>query len=258
MSESTKASLSAGRTIILIPARLRSTRLPEKPLAMIGDDPMIVHCLKQAQAANLGPVLVAAAEPDIIKVVEEAGGYACLTRPGHPSGSDRIAEALNQFDPEGHYDYVINMQGDLPLLDPDLLRKLHRLLAANDWADIATLAAPAAEAEYDNPNVVKVIAAVSQIGDKAAALAFTRARAPYGDGPLFHHIGLYGFRRSALHRFVGLPPGMLEQREKLEQLRALENQMKIIVEIVADCPVGVDTKEDLAAVRRQYAQTLGS
>ena len=255
MSKSAPYS-SPSRAIILIPARLRSTRLPEKPLAMIGDDPMIVHCLKQAQAANLGPVLVAAAEPDIIKAVEKAGGHACLTRPDHPSGSDRIAEALTQFDPDGHYDYVINMQGDLPLLDPDLLRRLHRLLAENDWADMATLAAPADETEYDNPHVVKVITGATRIGDKAAALAFTRARAPYGDGPLFHHIGLYGFRRAALHQFVGLPPGALEQREKLEQLRALENQMKIIVEIVADCPVGVDTKEDLAAVRRQYARTI--
>ena len=234
--------------IILIPARMASTRLPGKPLADIHGQPMIVRVWAQAMAARLGPVVVAAAEPDIVKAVEKAGGRAVLTDPDLPSGSDRIYAALQALDPKGAHDVVVNLQGDLPALDPDDIRKV---VEALDGADIATLAAEITEAgERDNPSVVKPVVAWEEGGKRGRALYFTRATAPTGDGPLFHHVGIYAFTRDALARFVALPPSVLEKREKLEQLRALEAGMRIAVARVDSVPLSVDTPADLERARR--------
>lgn len=235
--------------VILIPARLAATRLPGKPLADIGGRPMIVHVLARAQAARLGPVVVATDSEEIRAAVEAAGGRAVMTRPDHPSGSDRIFEALTRIDPAGRVRFVVNVQGDLPTLDPgDVAAALGPL--ADPAVDIATLAAEIAEpAQRTNPNVVKVVG--SPVAPRRLrALYFTRATAPAGEGPLYHHIGLYAYRREALARFVALPPSPLERREKLEQLRALEAGMRIDVVIVDSVPLGVDTPEDLAAARK--------
>jgi 3-deoxy-manno-octulosonate cytidylyltransferase (CMP-KDO synthetase) len=234
------------RPIILIPARLASTRLPNKPLADIGGQPMIVRVMERALAANAGPVVVAAAEQAIVDAVEAAGGQAVLTDPDLPSGSDRIMQALDQCDPTGVYNTVVNVQGDLPTLDPDTINDT---LAALDGADIATPVTEIVRAEErDNPNVVKAV-----FGANRHALYFTRATAPSGEGPLYHHIGLYVYRRAALQRFVKLPPGLLEKRERLEQLRALEAGMQINVAIVDTVPLGVDTPADLERARAWYA-----
>lgn len=234
--------------IIIIPARMASTRLPGKPLADIHGKPMIVHVWERASASGF-PVYVAAAEPEIIEAVEKAGGKAILTDPGHPSGTDRIYEALTLIDPGKHYDIVVNVQGDLPLLTPELINQAVALLA-DTKVDIATLIAPISdEAERHNPNVVKAVIAFSPGASHGKALYFTRATAPYGEGEHYHHIGLYAYRRSALERFVTLPPSPLEQREKLEQLRALENDMHIEAGIASAVPLGVDTPEDLAKVK---------
>lgn len=236
--------------IILIPARMASTRLPGKPLADINGLAMIVQVMKRAEEAGLGPSLVAAAEPEIVSVVTAAGGRAVLTDPDHPSGSDRIFEALQREDPNGIYDAVINVQGDLPTLDPALITEAFETLQATG-CDIATLVTEITDpAERDNPNVVKAIAGFKPGETRAQALYFTRATAPTGDGPLYHHIGLYAYRRDALARFVALPPGILESREKLEQLRALENGMTIQAALVDTVPLGVDTPEDLEKARR--------
>lgn len=234
--------------LILIPARLAATRLPRKPLADIAGRPMIVHVLARAQAAALGPVVVATDSEEIGAAVEAAGGHAAMTRPDHPSGSDRIFEALSRLDPGGRVRFVVNVQGDLPTLAPgDIAAALGPL--ADPAVDIATLAAEIRDpAQRTNPNVVKVVG--SPVADRRLrALYFTRATAPAGEGPLYHHIGLYAYRRAALARFVALPPSPLEQREKLEQLRALEAGMRIDVAIVDSVPLGVDTAEDLAAAR---------
>jgi 3-deoxy-manno-octulosonate cytidylyltransferase (CMP-KDO synthetase) len=234
--------------LVLIPARMAASRLPGKPLADIGGVPMIVHVLRRAQAANIGPVVVATDSADIAAVVEQAGGRAVLTRTDHASGSDRIFEALGQLDPDGRVSIVVNVQGDLPALVPSELGAALAPLA-DPAVDIATIAAEIHKAEErTNPNVVKVVGTEIARG-RLRALYFTRATAPYGDGPLYHHIGLYAYRRAALVRFVGLPPSVLERREKLEQLRALEAGMRIDVAIVDSVPLGVDTPEDLAAVR---------
>jgi len=236
--------------IIIVPARLASTRLPGKPLADILGKPMIVHVLDRAAEADCGPVLCAAAETEIASVVEAAGYGVQLTDPDHPSGSDRIWEALSRNDPEGIYDVIVNLQGDLPTLDPALVKAVVRPLADPD-VDIATLVAEITEPEErDNPNVVKCVTAFVPGSDHARALYFTRATAPTGDGPLWHHIGIYAYRREALQRFVGLPPGILEQREKLEQLRALEAGMRIEAVRVDTVPLGVDTPADLERARR--------
>ncbi len=240
--------------VTLIPARLASTRLPDKPLADIHGAPMIVHVWRRAVEANLGPVVVACAEPAIARAVRAAGGEAVLTRPEHPSGSDRIFEALELIDPEGRHDAVINVQGDLPTIDP---RAIAAALAplADPSVDIATLAARIEHAgERDDPNVVKVAAAFpSDSGGGripiARALYFSRLPIPGGEGPHYHHIGLYAYRRAALARFVRLPPGALERRERLEQLRALEAGMRIDVALVDTVPLGVDTPADLARAR---------
>jgi 3-deoxy-manno-octulosonate cytidylyltransferase (CMP-KDO synthetase) len=234
--------------LILIPARMASTRLPGKPLAEIAGEPMIVHVLRRAQAAELGPVVVATDSAEIVQAVEKAGGRAVLTRNDHTSGSDRIFEALGKVDPQGDAKIVVNVQGDLPTLAPHLIAAALRLLD-DDAVDIGTLAATITKAdERTNPNVVKVVGS-PLARSRLRALYFTRATAPYGDGPLHHHIGLYAYRRAALARFVALPPSPLEQREKLEQLRALEAGMRIDVAIVDGVPLGVDTPEDLEMAR---------
>jgi len=247
--------------VVLIPSRLASVRLPNKPLADIHGKPMIVHCIDRARDADLGPVVVAAADAAIVDAVKQAGGDAVLTDPDHPSGSDRIAEALTRFDPDGRYDTVINVQGDLPTLDPASIRASLAPLTRDASVDISTIAAIITrEEERDNPNVVKAVAGFPDVGDLSAdglriarALTFTRATAPSGDGDLYHHIGLYAYRREALMRFVDLPPGILEQRERLEQLRALENGMRIDVALVETVPLGVDTPEDLDRARTLLA-----
>ena len=234
--------------ITIIPARMASTRLPGKPLADIGGTPMIVHVLRRAQAAGIGPVVVATDSEAIFAGVEKAGGRAVMTRADHVSGSDRIFEALASADPEARCGIVLNVQGDLPTIDAADIRAAVAPLA-DPAVDIATLAAEIVRAEErTNPNVVKVVG--SPISPKRLrALYFTRATAPAGDGPLYHHIGLYAYRRAALERFVALPPSPLELREKLEQLRALEAGMRIDVTIVDGVPLGVDTLEDLKRAR---------
>lgn len=239
------------KPIIMIPARLASTRLPNKPLADIHGKPMIVHVMERAQESNLGRVVVACAEREIKDAVEKAGGEAVLTDPDLPSGSDRILAALDVADTKKEFDAVINVQGDLPTLDPRLLKTAFDLLQ-NMEVSIGTLGAVITkDAEKTNPNVVKAVAEIDLAGGqkKGRALYFTRATAPWGEGDLFHHIGLYAYRRAALERFVALPPSALEKREKLEQLRALEAGMRIDVEIVDAAPLGVDTPEDLARAR---------
>jgi 3-deoxy-manno-octulosonate cytidylyltransferase (CMP-KDO synthetase) len=241
--------------IVVIPARMASSRLPGKPLADIGGEPMIVHVWRRGLEAGVGRVLVAAAEPEIVLAVRAAGGEAILTRPDHPSGSDRIFEALALIDPEGRHDAVINLQGDLPLIEPSVIRASLEALAADPAADIATLVAEIKDMrEADDPNVVKAVASFPKGADKPGfALYFTRARAPAGEGPLYHHIGLYAYRRRALARFVGLPPSPLELRERLEQLRALEAGMRIAVARVDAVPYGVDTPADLERARADMA-----
>ena len=234
--------------LILIPARMASTRLPGKPLADIAGQPMIVHVWRRAVEANVGSVWVATDSPEIAAAVEKAGGRAAVTRSDHASGTDRIAEALGQVDPARQVDIVINLQGDLPTLNPADLAAAAALLSDRS-VDIATLAAEIVKMhERDDPNVVKVVG--TPVGpDRLRALYFTRATAPAGEGPLYHHIGLYAFRRAALERFVALPPSPLERRERLEQLRALEAGMRIDVAIVASVPLGVDTPADLETAR---------
>ena len=234
--------------IVLIPARMASTRLPGKPLADIAGKPMIVRVWEQAMAAEIGPVVVAAAESEIARAIEQAGGRAVLTSPALPSGSDRIFEALQKVDPSGEHDAIVNLQGDLPALDPGMVRAVASLLESED-ADIATLAAEIDDpADYDNPSVVKPV--VAWQGRKGRALYFTRARAPSGEGALYHHVGIYAYRRAALERFVKLPPSPLEQREKLEQLRSLEAGMSIAVAKVDSVPLSVDTPADLEKARK--------
>ncbi len=237
------------RTLVVIPARMAASRLPGKPLADIGGVPMIVHVWRRAMEAGIGPVVVAAAEAEIAWAVEQAGGQAVLTRPDHPSGSDRVFEALEALDPEGLVETVVNLQGDLPTLDPALVRAAIAPLA-NPAVDLATLAVEIVEErERTDPNVVKAILSVEGDSRIARALYFTRATAPSGEGPLYHHIGLYAWRRAALARFVTLPPAPLERRERLEQLRALEAGMRIDAAIVDTVPLGVDTPADLDRAR---------
>ncbi|HTV35378.1 MAG TPA: 3-deoxy-manno-octulosonate cytidylyltransferase [Xanthobacteraceae bacterium] len=234
--------------LVLIPARMASSRLPGKPLADIAGEPMIVHVWRRAMEAKVGPVWVATDSAEIAAAVEKSGGRAVMTRSDHPSGTDRIHEVVAKIGPGGGADIVVNVQGDLPTLDPGNVADAVALLA-NPAVDIGTLAAEITkDRERDDPNVVKVVG--SPVGPaRLRALYFTRARAPFGDGALYHHIGLYAFRRAALDRFVALPPSPLEQREKLEQLRALEAGMRIDVAIVAAVPLGVDTPEDLETAR---------
>lgn len=242
------------RPIVVIPARMASTRLPGKPLADIAGVPMIVHVWRRAVEAGIGEVVVACAETAIAEAVEAAGGSAVLTRPEHPSGSDRIFEALVRVDPEGKHDVVVNLQGDLPTVDPTVVRAVLAPLDDPN-VDIATLVAPTAEPEErDDPNVVKAVVTLATGSEVGRAIYFSRAAVPWGEGPHFHHIGIYAYRRAALTRFVGLPPGVIEQRERLEQLRALENGMRIDAGVVATVPFGVDTPADLERARRMFAE----
>ncbi|KQS65392.1 3-deoxy-manno-octulosonate cytidylyltransferase [Rhizobium sp. Leaf371] len=245
------------KTLVLIPARMASTRLPGKPLADICGLPMIVQVALRARDADAGRIVVAVDHQDTFDAVTAAGFEAVMTRIDHQSGSDRIYEALTLCDPDGRIETVINVQGDLPTIEPETIRAALRPLE-DPAVDIATLTVEIVhEAEKTNPNVVKVVGApLSE--SRLRALYFTRATAPHGAGPLYHHIGLYAYRRSALERFVALPPSTLEKRESLEQLRALEAGMRIDVEIVSSIPLGVDTPADLEAARRLLSTRPGA
>jgi 3-deoxy-manno-octulosonate cytidylyltransferase (CMP-KDO synthetase) len=239
--------------IVIIPARMASSRLPGKPLADIHGVPMIVHVLRRAQAAGIGPVAVACGEPAIASAVEAAGGIAVLTDPALPSGSDRVHAALAVLDPARRHDVVVNLQGDLPTLPPDHLRTV--LTPVRDPAfDIGTLvAAVSGAAEAEAASVVKAACAFAEGAAVAPALYFSRLPIPWGDGPRWHHIGVYAWRRAALERFVALPASALERRESLEQLRALEAGMRIGAARVDHAPFGVDTPADLAQARAVLA-----
>ena len=240
------------RTLVLIPARMAATRLPGKPLLDIAGLPMIVHVLRRAEAAKIGRVAVATDTPEIAAVVIAHGGEAVMTRADHPSGSDRSYEALGHLDPSGEVEIIVNLQGDFPTILPDNIRDVLSPLA-DPAVDIATLAAEIhTEEESSNPNVVKAVGTAIS-ARRLRALYFTRARAPWGDGPRYHHIGLYAYRREALERFVALPPSALERRERLEQLRALEAGMRIDVALTKNPIFGVDTAEHLAKARTLLA-----
>jgi 3-deoxy-manno-octulosonate cytidylyltransferase (CMP-KDO synthetase) len=246
--------MTNSRILVLIPARMAAARLPGKPLLDIAGLPMIVHVLRSAEAAGIGRVAVATDTPEIAAAVAAHGGEAVMTRADHLTGSDRIYEALGKLDPGGRIETIINLQGDFPTISPDNIRDVLAPLA-DPVVDIATLAAEIhTQEEALNPNVVKAIG--SPIGPRRLrALYFTRATAPHGEGPRYHHIGLYAYRRPALERFVGLAPSALEQQEKLEQLRALEAGMRIDVMIVGTVPRGVDTPADLETARRILSKT---
>lgn len=247
--------------LVAIPARLASTRLPDKVLADIHGEPMIVHVWRRAMEAEIGPVVVACAEAAIAEAIDKVGGRAVLTDPAHPSGSDRIWEAVQKVDPQGTHDVIVNMQGDLPTLEPDLLHEL--LLPLKDPAvDMATLAVEITDPEErQDPNVTKPAVVFAPGESIARALYFSRASVPWAgpDGglPLYHHIGIYAYRRAALARFVVLPHSLLEQREKLEQLRALEAGLRIDVARVDTLPLGVDTPADLTRARALLAPPTG-
>ncbi|MGA9866251.1 MAG: 3-deoxy-manno-octulosonate cytidylyltransferase [Acetobacteraceae bacterium] len=235
--------------IIVIPARMASERFPGKPLAVIHGRPMIVHVLDRARAAGIGEVAVACGDPEIADAVRVAGGIAVLTDPDLPSGSDRVHAALTTLDPEGRHDVVLNLQGDVPTVTAGQMRAALRPL--DDPAiDIGTVVAPIASAvEARTASFVKAVCAFAEGAETAPALYFSRAPVPWGDGPLWHHVGIYAWRRAALARFVALPPSALELREGLEQLRALEAGMRIGCARVAHGLFGVDTPADLARAR---------
>ncbi|PXA86122.1 3-deoxy-manno-octulosonate cytidylyltransferase [Caulobacter sp. D4A] len=245
--------------IVLIPARMAATRLPNKPLADIGGLPMIVRVLRQAEAAGIGPVAVAAGDPEIVAAVEAAGGRAVLTDPALPSGSDRILAALAVLDPDGVHDVIINLQGDMPFVDPAVLSACAGQLAAHADADIATVVAPEASADdRANPDVVKAVLAMDAGGQGdnkgGRALYFTRSTL-YGDAPVWRHIGIYGYRRAALEAFNAAPPSALEKREKLEQLRAMELGLTIRAAVAGEAPISVDNPSDLQAARDHAEKT---
>ncbi|HEX3364748.1 3-deoxy-manno-octulosonate cytidylyltransferase [Phenylobacterium sp.] len=241
--------------IVLIPARMAATRLPGKPLADIGGIPMIVRVLRQAEAAGVGPVAVAAGDSEIVDAVVRAGGRAVLTDPDLPSGSDRIVAALGELDPDRRHDVVINLQGDIPFVQPDAVAVVARLLAAEPSCDLSTvMVAEADPAERTNPDIPKVVAAMQPDGRTARALYFTRS-VLYGDAPVWLHHGIYGFRRAALERFCAAPPSPLEKRERLEQLRALELGMSIWAAVIDEAPISVDNPADLERARA-HARTL--
>lgn len=241
------------RALVLIPARMAATRLPGKPLLDIAGLPMIVHVLRRAEAARIGRVAVATDTPEIAQAVTAHGGEVVMTRADHPSGSDRIHEAMHKLDPAGEAEIVVNLQGDFPTIAPDNIRDVLPPLA-DPAVDIATLAARIhTDEESTNPNVVKAVG-TSLGGRRMRALYFTRATAPHGDGPRYHHIGLYAYRRAALERFVALPPSPLERQERLEQLRALEAGMRIDITVVDTVPRGVDTPADLETARRMLTK----
>jgi len=235
--------------VLLVPARMASTRLPGKPLADIHGLPMIVHVMKRAEEARLGPVVVACSEPEVAEAVKKAGGNAILTPPDLPSGSDRIHMALQVFDPEGQHDAIINVQGDVPTVHPETIRAVHDLLQ-NPEVDVSTAIAPiTTQEERDNPAVVKAVVELAPGAKAGRALYFSRNLVPANEGPYWHHIGIYGYRREALARFVSLPPAELEKREKLEQIRVLANGMRLDAAVVSEVPLGVDTPADLEKAR---------
>jgi 3-deoxy-manno-octulosonate cytidylyltransferase (CMP-KDO synthetase) len=241
------------RALVVIPARMQSTRLPGKPLADIGGEPMIVHVWRRAMAAAVGRVLVATDAEEVVTAVRRAGGEAVMTRADHASGSDRVFEAVSRIDPDAEFDVILNLQGDLPAMQPALPCQCLAPLA-DKGPHIATIAAEIArDADRANPNTVKVVGSPTAVPGRLRALYFTRAAAPWGEGPLYHHFGMYAYRRSALERFVSLKPSPLEKRERLEQLRALEDGMRIDVTLVDTIPVEVNTAEDLDLARRILA-----
>jgi len=235
--------------LIVIPARMAAQRLPGKPLADIEGMPMVVRVLRQAEAAAVGPVVVAAGDSEIVEAVQAAGGQAVLTDPALASGSDRARAAVDSLDPDGAYDVVINLQGDMPFAAPSLVSVCAGVLAAEPDCDIATAIAPeGSPADRTDPAVVKAIVAMAKGDPRGRALYFTRGTL-YGEGPIWKHVGIYGFRRHALSRFAAAPPSPLEQRERLEQLRALEMGMAIWAGVTAETPISVDTAADLEAAR---------
>jgi 3-deoxy-manno-octulosonate cytidylyltransferase (CMP-KDO synthetase) len=238
--------------LVLIPARLAATRLPNKPLAEIAGEPMIVLVWRRAMEAGIGPVAVATDAPEIAEAVARAGGRAVMTRSDHASGSDRIFEAVQNLDPDGRHDAIVNVQGDLPTVDPRAIAASVAPLQDPEIDIVTLVAAITRDEERTDANVVKMVGSEIAPG-RFRALYFTRATAPYGDGPLYHHIGLYAYRRRALERFVALPPSGLEKRERLEQLRALEAGMRIDAVLVDDVPLGVDTPHDLERARAALA-----
>ncbi len=256
--------MDAHDTLVAIPARLKATRLPDKPLADIHGVPMIVHVWRRAVEARVGRVIVATDSQAIAQVISDAGGEAVMTRDDHTTGSDRIHEALTAIDPAGRIKFIVNLQGDLPTLKPRLVQDCLKPLATRG-VDIATLVAEIRDhEERTNPNVVKAVgtpvdvatglmAAAGTPAQRLRTLYFTRAAAPTGDGPLYHHIGIYAYQRAALDRFVTLPPAPLEVRERLEQLRALENGLRIDAMVVNTVPLGVDTRDDLVKARQMLA-----
>jgi len=234
--------------LIMIPARMAATRLPDKPLAEIGGKPMIVRAYESALNSGL-PVVVAAGDQAIVDVIVDIGGQAILTDPDLPSGSDRIRAALEAIDPDGQYDAVINLQGDMPFADPGLATACAALLHGEPSCDIATLVAPEADvSDRTNPDVVKAVLALEAGERHGKALYFTRSTL-YGDAPVWRHIGIYGYRREALLRFCAAPPSPLEKREKLEQLRALEMGLSIWAAVIGEAPLSVDNPADLEAAR---------
>jgi 3-deoxy-manno-octulosonate cytidylyltransferase (CMP-KDO synthetase) len=238
------------RTLVVIPARMHATRLPGKPLVDIAGEPLIVHVWRRAMAAEVGRVVVATDTEEIVTAVRKAGGEAVMTRPDHASGSDRVFEAVNRVDPEGDFEIILNLQGDLPAMEPGIVRDCLGPLH-DKGPQIATIAAVITAAEdRTNPNSVKVVGTPTGVPGRLRALYFTRATAPAGEGPLYHHFGMYAYRRSALERFVSLRPSTLEKREGLEQLRALEDGMRIDVTLVDTVPVEVNTPDDLERARR--------
>lgn len=241
--------------LVLIPSRMAATRLPDKPLIEIAGNPMIVHVLRQAEMAGIGPAVVACDDERIKAAVEAAGGRAVLTSPDHPSGSDRIFEAMNLVDPQGRFDVVLNLQGDTPLIEPDAVKAAFAPLA-DPAVDIGTIMTEIRTEEGRNdPSFVKAVVTPVD-GRRHRALYFTRATAPTGEGPLYQHIGVYAYRRAALERFVRLPPSPLEKREKLEQLRALEDGMRIDVSLVDSAPMDVNTPADLERLRARFASPI--
>ncbi len=245
----------AAEPLILIPARMAASRLPGKPLALIGGVPMIVRAFRAAEAANVGRVAVAAGDAEIVEAVEKAGGRAVLTDPNLPSGSDRIMAALAVLDPQGRCKVVINLQGDMPFTPPSVIADCAALLSDVAECDVATVVAPeASPADRASPDVVKAILAMQADGRRGRALYFTRSTL-YGDGPVWRHVGIYGYRREALARFTAAPRSPLERRENLEQLRAMELGLSLWASVAEAAPISVDTPADLEAARAA-AETL--
>jgi len=243
--------------LIIIPARMASTRLPGKPLADMQGEPMIVHVWHRAMESGIGPVVVACDGADIAEAVKKAGGKAVLTKPEHPSGSDRIWEALVALGAEGTHDAIINVQGDLPLIDPATIRAAWDLLQ-DPQVDIGTLVTPIKDEEEKRATqVVKAAIDMKEGKMRGRALYFSRLPVPWGDGPLYHHVGIYAYRREALAQFVATSPSPLELREKLEQLRALSLGMRIEAGVIAEAPFGVDTPEDLERARKLLVNKKG-